>query len=106
MGLGMWMLYQIPNAATKHAHFGGSAFPLSKWFDPSKIGLDPKTTVYVGFVAVIVNLLVAALVTLILRAVKAPDGVDRTVPDDYFADEGDPRVGPPTVDELAGVGAR
>src|SRR5213076_2845287 len=33
MLLGLWMLYQIPNAATKHAHFGGSAFPLSKWFD-------------------------------------------------------------------------
>ena len=30
MGLGMWMLYQIPNAATKRAHFGGSAFPLKE----------------------------------------------------------------------------
>ena len=59
MGLGMWMLYQIPNAATKRAHFGGSAFPLNKWFDPTSLGLDARTTVYVGFVAVMVNLLVA-----------------------------------------------
>ena len=35
MGLGMWMLYQIPNPATNHVHFGGSAFAISKWFDPT-----------------------------------------------------------------------
>ena len=39
-----------------------------------------------------VNLLVAVIVTLILRAMKTPDGVDGTEPDDYFADEGDPRL--------------
>jgi SSS family solute:Na+ symporter len=103
MGLGMWMLYEIPNAATKRAHFGGSAFPLNKWFDPTILGLDARTTMYVGFVAVLVNVLVAVVVTLILRAMKTPDGVDITTRDDYFADEGDPRVGPPTVDELAGA---
>jgi SSS family solute:Na+ symporter len=31
-------------------------------------------------------------VTLALRALKTPDGVDGTTPDDYFADEGDPRI--------------
>jgi SSS family solute:Na+ symporter len=100
MGLGMWMLYEIPNAATKHAHFGGSAFPLNKWFDPTTIGLDARTTVYVGFVAVLANLLVAAIITAICKAVKAPDGVDLTTSDDYFADEGDPRIAGPTVDDL------
>jgi SSS family solute:Na+ symporter len=82
-GLGLWMLYQIPNAATKRAHFGGSAFPLEKF------GFDTPKTIYVGFVAVAVNLLVAVVVTLILRAMKTADGVDGTEPDDYFADEGD-----------------
>jgi solute:Na+ symporter, SSS family len=101
MGSGLWMLYLIPNAATKHAHFGGSAFPLSKWFDPTAIGLDARTTVYVGFIAVLVNLVVAAIVTAICRAAKAPDGVDLTTRDDYFADEGDPRIAGPTVDDLA-----
>ena len=47
---------------------------------------------YVGFVAVLLNLLVAVVVTLILRARKTAEGVDGTEPDDYFADEGDPRL--------------
>jgi solute:Na+ symporter, SSS family len=86
MALGFWMLWQIPNPATKRAHFGGSAFSLSDF------GLDTKKTIYVGFVTVLVNLLIATIVTLILRATKTPDGVDTTQPDDYFADEGDPRL--------------
>jgi solute:Na+ symporter, SSS family len=86
MAMGLWMLYNIPNAATKRAHFGGSAFPLSKF------GFDTPKTIYVGFIAVLVNLLVAVIVTFILRATKTPDGVDGTTPDDYFADEGDPRL--------------
>ncbi|MFF5292659.1 monocarboxylate uptake permease MctP [Paractinoplanes globisporus] len=86
MGLAMWMLWQIPNAATKKAHFGGSAFPLEKF------GFDTPKTIYVGFVAVAVNFAVAILVTFLLRAMKTPEGVDGTTPDDYFADEGDPRI--------------
>ncbi|WP_432825436.1 monocarboxylate uptake permease MctP [Dactylosporangium sp. CA-092794] len=86
MGLGMWMLYQIPNPATNHAHFGGSAFALSEW------GLDTKKTIYVGFVSVVVNLVVAAILTLILRATSVTDGGDATTPEDYLADEGDPRL--------------
>jgi SSS family solute:Na+ symporter len=89
MGLGMWMLYQIPNKANGRAHFGGSAFPLEKFgFDGSKM------TIYVGLVAVAVNLLVAVIGTLILRAAKVAEGPDGTTRDDYFADEGDPRVIP------------
>ncbi|MFF5235051.1 monocarboxylate uptake permease MctP [Dactylosporangium sp. NPDC000521] len=98
MGLGMWMLYQIPNAATKRAHFGGSAFPLKEF------GFDSAKTIYVGFVAVAVNLIVAALLTLILRAASVADGGDDTSAADYFADEGDPRVttaGPATKPEVA-----
>jgi len=86
MGLGLWMLYDIPNAATKRAHFGGSAFPLEDF------GFDTPKTIYVGFVAVLVNLLVAVIVTVLLRAMKTPEGTDGTSPDDYFADEGDPKL--------------
>src|ERR1700754_2140361 len=50
MGLAFWMLWSIPNAATGRKHFGGSAFPLSEF------GFDTKKTIYVGFVAVAVNL--------------------------------------------------
>lgn len=100
MGLGMWMLYQIPNAATGRAHFGGSAFALEKF------GFDTKMTVYVGLVAVAVNLAVATLGTLALRAAKVPEGPDGTRPDDYFADAGDPKAdrrtgGEPPADPVA-----
>lgn len=86
MGMGLWMLYSIPNPATGRAHFGGSAFPLSN------LGFDTPKTLYVGFLAVGVNLLIAVLVTLVLRALKTPAGFDGTEHDDYFADEGDPRL--------------
>jgi SSS family solute:Na+ symporter len=86
MALALWMLWEIPNAATKRAHFGGSAFPLKDF------GFDTPKTIYVGFVTVLVNLLVGVIVTLILRAAKTPDGVDGTTPDDYFADADDPRL--------------
>jgi hypothetical protein len=39
--------------------------------------------VYVGFVAAVVNLVVAAVDTLLCKAFRAPDGVDATSPDDY-----------------------
>ncbi|HTJ36601.1 MAG TPA: sodium:solute symporter [Dactylosporangium sp.] len=85
MGLGLWMLYKIVNATTGR-HFAGSNFPLSEW------GFDTKKTIYVGFVAVLVNLAVAAIATLILRATSVADGGDGTEPSDYFADEGDARL--------------
>jgi SSS family solute:Na+ symporter len=92
MVAGLWMLYLIPNVATGRAHFGGSAFPLSHWFDPTALGMNAKTSMYVGFLAVIINLLVAVVLTFVLRAGNVADGEDITLRGDYFADEGDPRV--------------
>ncbi|HEY0543120.1 MAG TPA: sodium:solute symporter [Actinoallomurus sp.] len=86
MAAGIWMLYRIPNPATKKLHFGGSAYPLND------IGLDTKMTVYVGIIAVAVNLVVAVVVSVVLKAAKTADGVDLTRSDDYFADEGDQRI--------------
>ncbi|WP_276607709.1 monocarboxylate uptake permease MctP [Microbispora catharanthi] len=86
MAAGMVLLYNIANPATNHAHFGGSAFPLSQ------LGFDTKITVYAGFLALIVNLVVAVLGTFVARALKSTDGPDGTRPEDYFADQGDPRV--------------
>jgi SSS family solute:Na+ symporter len=71
---GMWMLHQIPNPATKHEHFGGSAIALSK------LGFDSPRTLHVGFLAVAVNLVVAALVTVVLKAAKVRDSGGRHVP--------------------------
>ncbi|MEV5753632.1 monocarboxylate uptake permease MctP [Actinoallomurus sp. NPDC052308] len=86
LAAGLWMLYRIPNPATHKVHFGGSAYPLSD------LGFDTKVTVYVGMLALLVNLVVAVVATLVLKAVKAADGVDATRTDDYYADEGDPKV--------------
>jgi solute:Na+ symporter, SSS family len=86
MAAGLGMLYSIPNPVTKREHFGGSAFALSK------LGFDTKLTIYAGFVAVAVNLIIAVIATLIARAAKVADGVDATRPSDYFADEGDPKL--------------
>jgi SSS family solute:Na+ symporter len=83
---GLIMLYQVPNPATGKEHFGGSGYPLDNF------GFDTKATIYVGFVAVLVNLIVAILGTLALRAGKVTDGEDITRRPDYFADEGDPKV--------------
>ena len=80
------MLYQIPNPAKGKAHFGGSAYPLKD------LGLDTKMTVYVGMLALAVNLVVAVVGTLVLRAAKVADGADATRAGDYVADAGDPKV--------------
>ncbi|MEW9528119.1 monocarboxylate uptake permease MctP [Microbispora sp. NPDC049125] len=86
MAAGVLMLYNIANPATNHAHFGSSAFPLSQ------LGFDTKITIFAGFLALIVNLAVAVLGTVVARAMKAQDGPDATSPEDYVADRGDPRV--------------
>ena len=36
--------------------------------------------------ALLLNLIVAVVITLILRAANSPAGVDHTEPDDYYAD--------------------
>lgn len=86
MTAGLLLLYNVANPVTGKSHFAGSAFPLSK------LGLDTKMTVYAGILALAVNLVVAALGTVIARAAKVAEGDDITRPGHYFADEGDPRV--------------
>ncbi|GAA4843191.1 sodium:solute symporter [Actinomycetospora corticicola] len=83
---GMIMLYGIPNPVNGKQHFGGSALALGKldlfgWtpFDGSKV------QIYVGAVALIGNLVVAALVTLVLRATGTREGADHTRGEDYHA---------------------
>jgi SSS family solute:Na+ symporter len=86
MGSGLWMLYTIPNPATNHAHFGGSGFPLAT------LGFDTKMTIFAGFLAVALNLIVAIIGSWIARAAGVADGGDATVMSDYFADQGDPKL--------------
>ncbi|HEU5108640.1 MAG TPA: sodium:solute symporter, partial [Micromonosporaceae bacterium] len=88
---GLVLLYQVPKMSADgktvlREHFGGSSWPLSN------LGLDTKSSVYVGIIALAVNLLVCFLATPLLRGLGVPDGLDITDERDYVADEGDPRV--------------
>ena len=89
---GLVMLWQVPKLGgadgrtVVREHFGGSAWPLDN------IGIDSDASIYVGIVALAVNLIVAAALTPLLRHLGVPDGRDRTVEHDYVADEGDPTV--------------
>ncbi|MFD5243065.1 monocarboxylate uptake permease MctP [Amycolatopsis sp. NPDC058340] len=90
IGWGLIMLYNIPNPATGKAHFGGSALKLG---DLSIFGWHPlsgsQLQIYVGFVALIANLLVAVIFTVIARQMKVFNGTDDTEAEDYHADEHD-----------------
>ncbi|MBV9452048.1 MAG: sodium:solute symporter [Streptosporangiaceae bacterium] len=91
----VWMLYVTSNPAAGQAHWGGSAFALSH------LGWNTKVALYTGFVGVVVNLAVVVVVTLIAKALRAPDGVDATAPADYFTDEHDVMEPAPPPEEVA-----
>ena len=73
--------YNVVNPATK-AHFGGSVAEIP--------GLGEMG--YIALTAFVLNLIVAVVFTLVFRAFKADEGKDETIPADFFADAGDPRV--------------
>jgi SSS family solute:Na+ symporter len=93
LGTGLTLLYQIPQLGgadgrtVLRGHFGGSAWPLAH------LGLDTTASVYVGIVALGVNLAVVLVATPLLHGVGAPAGIDSTRADHYVADEGDETVG-------------
>jgi len=68
-------------------HFQGSVAPIL-------LGADPTTHTgyYAGLTAVVLNTVVAVVLTVVLRALKAPEGVDSTRTEDYVVDRGDPGV--------------
>ena len=73
--------YNVINPLTK-AHFGGSVAEIP--------GIGEMG--YIALTAFTINLVVAVVATFAFRAVKASEGHDETIPADYFADAGDPRV--------------
>jgi solute:Na+ symporter, SSS family len=56
----------------------------SHWASSSDIELGH--TVYIGFSAVLINVIIAVILTVILRAAKVPQGTDETLPHQYTAD--------------------
>ena len=79
MVYGTMTAYKQINPATGK-HFGGSVAPDRRH----------RQSGYIALTAFVVNVVVAAVLTLFLRALKAPEGVDATIKGDYFADAGDP----------------
>jgi SSS family solute:Na+ symporter len=90
MVYGTYEAYQqvVPNTITKLVdgkavattsgvrHFGSSLanFPFT------------ATKVYIAVTAVLLNVIVATVLTVIFRALRVPSGADATEPDDYYAD--------------------
>jgi SSS family solute:Na+ symporter len=84
MFYGTYQAYHVVNPVT-HKHFGGSA---------AEIPFLSGRNGYIALTAFVLNLLIAVVGTVVLKALRAPAGRDATDPDDYFADADDPRVGP------------
>ena len=53
-----------------------------------------QTKVYIALVAFLLNLLVAVVLTVVLKAMNIDPGRDETHADDYLADTGDAGVDP------------
>jgi SSS family solute:Na+ symporter len=90
LGASLYMLYNTPQLSGTGkvvvAHFGGSSWPLSR------LGIDSQSTVYAGLLALLLNFAVAIVLTALLRLFNLGIGVDRTHPDDYYADADDPMI--------------
>ncbi|MDQ3156537.1 MAG: sodium:solute symporter [Actinomycetota bacterium] len=84
---GTFAAYNQPVVGKPGSHFGGSVGPLEVF--GIKIS---ENLIYFGCTALVLNLIVAALGTLILTRTNVSAGVDETHPSDYLADAGDPDV--------------
>jgi len=82
MFYGTYAAYNVINPVTG-THFAGS---LSLIPVVGQMG-------YIALTALAVNSLISAALTVLLDVVRVPHGPDETVKADYFADQGDPRVG-------------
>jgi solute:Na+ symporter, SSS family len=74
--------YNVKNATTSH------------WAASSDIVFGH--TVYIGLTALVINAVIATLLTLVFKAAKAPEGADETLPHQYTADPEDLPAPAPT----------
>jgi solute:Na+ symporter, SSS family len=95
---------QVPNAKVKLVdgapvttvngtrHFGSSVaiFPFT------------DTKVYIGVTALLINIIIAVVLTFVFRALKTPAGTDATEPSDYFSDSASAEVIAEAEREISG----
>jgi SSS family solute:Na+ symporter len=67
--------YHQASKTTKHFGSSLATFPYT------------HTKVYIAVTALVLNIIVAVIATIVLRLLRAADGVDQTQPDDYYSDE-------------------
>ena len=82
MAWGTWLAYGVEVVGKPGSHFGG----------PLVLIPGTETKVYSAVLAVLANLLVTVVLTLLFRAMGVAQGEDETHPDDYAADVGDEGV--------------
>lgn len=80
MFYGTWKAYE--QKGPTQAHFGGNADLIPYIGEKG----------YIGLTAFVLNVAVAVVLTFVLKAFKAPEGIDETSPSDYTADAGEPGV--------------
>ncbi len=68
------MAYQQPGATTSPVGSSLAVFPFT------------HTKVYIAVTAVIINIIVAGLLSAVFHALRVPAGRDATSPEDYYAD--------------------
>jgi SSS family solute:Na+ symporter len=74
--------YDVAAVGKPGSHFGG----------PLALLPFTQTKGYIALTAFVLNVLVAAVLTFVLRAMDVDNGHDETDPSDYHADAGDPGV--------------
>jgi len=74
--------YDVTAVGKPGSHFGG----------PLALVPFTQTKGYIALTAFVINVLVAVVLTFVLRAVDVDNGTDETDPSDYHADAGDPGV--------------
>jgi solute:Na+ symporter, SSS family len=87
--------YNTPAPGTPGSHFGASTANVPVF----------NHTVYIAITAFVINLVVAAVLTVIFRLAKVPAGTDETAPTNYTADpEGAPGAAVPVSSVAADPG--
>ena len=76
---GTWTAYNVEAVGKPGSHFGG----------PLALIPFTETKGYIALTAFVINVLVAVVLTFVLRAMKVDEGADETSPSDYHADAGD-----------------
>lgn len=95
MVYGTIVAYNTPAPGVPGSHFGASTANVP--------GLNH--TVYIAVTALVINLVVAGVLTAVFRLMRLPAGADETQPAHYLAGDDGSAVEPVPVTTAAGTGA-